>query len=73
MFSAADAIGGGLFHFRLRGAMGEEYTIFNSSGSLESFFGCVELRKEGMSVLTKRTIDSGIKSICHMIVSRVLC
>ena len=53
--------------------MGEEYTIFNSSGSLESFFGCVESRKEGMSVLTKRTIDSGIKSICHMIVSRVLC
>jgi len=25
-----------------------------------------------MSVLTNRTIDSGIKSICHMVVSRAL-
>ncbi len=52
--------------------MGLGYMIFNPSGSLEGFFGRAELRNEGMSVLTNRTIDSGIKSICHMVVSRVL-
>ena len=52
--------------------MGVVYIIFNPAGSLESFFGRVDSRKEGMSVLTNRIIDSGIRSICHMVVSLVL-
>jgi len=57
---------------RLKGAMGLGYIIFNPSGSLEGFFGRAGSRKEGRSVLTNRTIDNGIRSICHMVVSRVL-
>lgn len=37
--------------------------------SLAALFGFVACRKEGMSVLTSRAIDSGIRSICHMIVT----
>jgi hypothetical protein len=57
---------------RLKGVMGLGYMIFNPSGSLEGFFGRAWSLKEGMSVLTNRTIDNGIRSICHMVVSRVL-
>jgi len=52
--------------------MGLGYIIFNPSGSLEGFFDRAGSRKEGRSVLTNRTIDNGIRSICHMVVSRVL-
>ncbi len=52
--------------------MGLGYMIFNCSGVLEGFFGRVGPRKEGMSVLTNRTIDNRMRSICHMVVSRVL-
>lgn len=42
---------------------------FNLSlGSLTGLLGFVACRKEGMSVLTSRAIDSEIRSICHMIV-----
>ena len=52
--------------------MGLLYIIFKPSGSLESFFGRFDSRNEGMSVLTSRTIDSGIRSICHMVVPSCL-
>jgi hypothetical protein len=48
--------------------MGVLYIIFNPSGLLESFFGRPESRKDGMSVLTNRTTDNGIRSVCHMVV-----
>jgi hypothetical protein len=60
------------FHLRFKGAMGVGYIIFNPFGSLTGFFDLVVSRKEGMSVLTNRTIDRGIRSICHMTGSRVL-
>lgn len=59
-------------YLRAKGAMGLGYMIFNPSGSLESFFGRACSRNEGISVLTSRTIDNGISSICHMVISRVL-
>src|SRR5579863_970878 len=48
--------------------MGVLYIIFNPGGCLESFFSRAVSRKEGMSVLTNRTTDSGIRSVCHMVV-----
>lgn len=52
--------------------MGLGYMIFSPWGSREGFFGRAGSRNEGMSVLTNRIIDSGIRSTCHMVVSRVL-
>lgn len=61
-----------LLHLRRKGAMGVGYIISNPSGSLTAFFGLVVSRNEGKSVLTNRTMDRGIRSICHMVGSRVL-
>lgn len=63
---------GGAFYLRLKGEMGLGYIIFNPSCSLESIFGRRWSRNDGMRVLTSRTIESGIRSICHMVFSRVL-
>jgi hypothetical protein len=69
---AAPGRASGLTYLWPKGVMGLGYIIFNPSGSLESLFGRARSRNEGMSVLTNRIIDSGIRSICHMVVSRVL-
>jgi hypothetical protein len=60
-----------LFHLRLKGEMAVGY-IFNPFGSLTALVPLVPLRGEGMSALISRTIESGISSIDHMIVLRLL-
>lgn len=48
------------------------YLIFKSFGSPHGLFVFPASYNEGMSVLTNRPIDNGIRSICHMVLAHLL-